>query len=47
MTTKKSTRGNMVFGVGVELTCTFFVYGPKLHQKFVRDSLSQNSRHSL
>ncbi len=28
--------------VSIELPCTYYIYGPKLHKKYVHDSLRQN-----
>lgn len=44
---RKAPEGTWVLGGGIELPCTYFLYGPKLHIRFVRDMLKHNhDKHS-
>jgi hypothetical protein len=39
---RRAPEGTWVLGGGIELPCTYYIYGPKLHKKYVCDSLRQN-----
>ena len=36
---RKAPEGIWVLGGGIELPCKYYLYGPKLHKRFVRDAL--------
>lgn len=36
---RRAPEGTWVLGGGIELPCTYYLYGPKLHKRFVRDAL--------